>query len=96
MMEKSQIKRLAIQAGFSERKQADGETDLNAYVYEFAMACYQAGQATAPEGWRLVPERPTAAMMDGLRVGSRTDVPGNPLCEIRWAAALAKAPRCSR
>ena len=45
-----------------------------------------------PVGWKLVPVRPTEAMMDGLRTGSRKDVPGNPLCEIRWAAALAKTP----
>lgn len=46
----------------------------------------------SPVGWKLVPVLPTEAMMDGLRTGSRKDVPGNPLCKIRWVAALAKAP----
>lgn len=52
----------------------------------------KAANLAVPVGWKLVPTRPTEAMMDGLRTGSRTDVPGNPLCQIRWAAALSKAP----
>jgi len=50
------------------------------------------GFLAVPIGWKLVPARPTEDMMDALRTGSRKDVPGNPLCQIRWAAALAKAP----
>lgn len=44
MMDKSMAHRLAIQCGLTERKQADGGMDLNAYVYDFARACYIAGQ----------------------------------------------------
>ena len=62
--------------------QADEIERLREYVAHLAV----------PVGWKLVPTRPTEAMMDGLRTGSRKDVPGNPLCEIRWAAALAKTP----
>lgn len=45
------------------------------------------------EQWQLVPKKPTPEMCDALRIGSRRDVPGNPLCETRWAAALARAPK---
>lgn len=62
--------------------QADEIVRLREYVAHLA----------APVGWMLVPVRPTEAMMDGLRIGSRSDVPGNELCRIRWASALAKAP----
>ena len=46
----------------------------------------------APEGWQLVPVKPTPAMRDAMRNGSRKDWPSDELCNVRYAAMLAAAP----
>lgn len=38
------IKQMALAAGFKLREQQTGQVDLNAYVYSFARACYDAGR----------------------------------------------------
>lgn len=48
-------------------------------------------QAT-PEGCQLVPVKPTPAMRDAMRNGSRKDWPSDELCNVRYAAMLAAAP----
>lgn len=46
MMEKEQVKQLALANGFKLKQQPDGTEDLNPYVYEFALALMaQAGLA---------------------------------------------------
>lgn len=40
----AEIRALALANGFTERLQPDGRMDLNAYVYTFARACFEAGQ----------------------------------------------------
>ena len=55
-----------------------------------------AGQLPAPvvpEGWQLVPAKPTPAMRDAMRNGSRKDWPSDELCNVRYAAMLAAAPK---
>lgn len=37
-MKNEDIKKLALEFGFTERKQSDGQNDLNLYVYTFANA----------------------------------------------------------
>ena len=44
-----------------------------------------------PDGWRLVPVEPTPEMRDALRTGSRSDVPSDELCNVRYVALLAAA-----
>ena len=44
------------------------------------------------EGWQLVPAKPTPAMRDAMRNGSRKDWPSDELCNVRYAAMLAAAP----
>ena len=46
-MTNEEILKIALACGFTERLQSDGTTDLNAYVYAFARAMFEAGQAAA-------------------------------------------------
>lgn len=46
-MTNEEIHKIALAHGFTERPQSDGTTDLNAYVYAFARAMFDAGQAAA-------------------------------------------------
>lgn len=46
-----------------------------------------------PEGWQLVPAKPTPAMRDAMCNGSRKDWPSDELCNVRYAAMLAAAPK---
>lgn len=46
-----------------------------------------------PEVWQLVPVKPTPAMRDAMRNGSRKDWPSDELCNVRYAAMLAAAPK---
>lgn len=48
---------------------------------------------STPTGWRLMPERPTPEMLGALRVGSSRDVPSDQLCDVRYRALLASAPK---
>ena len=73
-MTNNEIHEIALAHGFRDRPQPDGTTDLNAYVYDFARAMFEAGRSAAPAGWRLVPAEPTANM---LYAGSK------------WACSLA-------
>lgn len=50
-------------------------------------------QSLMSEGWQLVPAKPTPAMRDAMRNGSRKDWPSDELCNVRYAAMLAAAPR---
>lgn len=50
-------------------------------------------EPVAPEGWQLVPAKPTPAMRDAMRNGSRKDWPSDELCNVRYAAMLAAAPK---
>ena len=73
-MTSEEIRLLALEHGFTERLQPDGTMDLNAYVYAFACAMFEAGRSAAPAGWRLVPAEPTKEWIErladrGLRVG---------------------------
>lgn len=54
-MNNEEIRKIALSHGFTERLQPDGTTDLNAYVYAFARAMFEAGRSAVPAGWRLVP-----------------------------------------
>lgn len=45
-----------------------------------------------PECWQLVPAKPTPAMRDAMRNGSRKDWPSDELCNVRYAAMIAAAP----
>lgn len=45
------------------------------------------------EGWQLVPAKPTPAMRDAMRNCSRKDWPSDELCNVRYAAMLAAAPK---
>lgn len=44
-MTNEEIHKIALAHGFTERLQPDGSTDLNAYVYAFARAMFEAGAA---------------------------------------------------
>ena len=46
-MTRGNILRIAVECGFKLRPQGDGSLDLNPYVYEFARAMFDAGQAAA-------------------------------------------------
>lgn len=46
-MTNEEIHKIALAHGFTERLQPDGTTDLNAYVYEFARAMFDAGRSAA-------------------------------------------------
>lgn len=46
-----------------------------------------------PEGWRLVPDQLNNEMAQALRLGSRKDYPSDLLCEVRYTALLAAAPK---
>lgn len=48
--------------------------------------------ANVPAGWKLVPEKPTPAMIEALRVATRRDWPSDEVCCVRYAAMLAAAP----
>lgn len=48
-------------------------------------------QLAVREGWQLVPQKATPAIRDALRLSGRKDYPSDELCNVRWAAALAKA-----
>lgn len=39
--------------------------------------------------WLRLPAKPTKAMCDALRIGSRRDVPSDELCAVRYAALIA-------
>lgn len=41
----------------------------------------------------LVPKEPTDAIRKALRTGSRKDYPSDELCDVRWCAAIATAPK---
>ena len=45
-MTNDEIKELALANGFKCRKQTDGTTDLNPYVYEFARVVFAKGAVT--------------------------------------------------
>lgn len=44
-------------------------------------------------GWRLVPDQLNNEMAQALRLGSRKDYPSDLLCEVRYTALLAAAPK---
>lgn len=44
-MTNEEIRKIALAHGFTERLQPDGTTDLNAYVYAFARAMFDAGRS---------------------------------------------------
>ena len=48
--------------------------------------------ANVPSGWKLVPEKPTPAMIEALRVATRRDWPSDEVCRVRYAAMLAATP----
>ena len=56
-MDIQKIKELALANGFKLKEQADGSTDLNAYVYDFANAIEQAAKAQAAQAWINVDDR---------------------------------------
>ena len=47
-MNNEEIRKIALACGFTERLQSDGTTDLNAYVYSFARAMFDAGRSAVP------------------------------------------------
>lgn len=51
--------------------------------------------ANVPAGWRMVPEKPTHAMLEALRVATRRDWPSDEVCRVRYAAMLAAAPEAA-
>lgn len=54
---------------------------------------YEPIRYEVPEGWQLVPAKPTPAMRDAMRNGSRKDWPSDELCNVRYAAMLAASPK---
>ena len=61
---------------------------------EWFTPLYAAPQAVpVPAGWVMVPVKPTQAMRDALRISSRRDYPSDELCNVRYAAMLAAAPK---
>ena len=53
-MTSEEIRKIALAYGFKERLQPDGTTDLNAYVYAFACAMFEAGASKSAKklsGW---------------------------------------------
>ena len=94
-MTNEEILKIALACGFTERLQSDGTTDLNAYVYSFARAMFEAGRPAAPAGWRLVPAEPTeemlAAMESQWMCGSQAD-----MAKREYKAALAAAPEAKQ
>lgn len=64
---------------------------------ERLQALHQREQAAQPQpsvaDWVMVPRKPTQAMRDALRIGSRRDCPSDELCNVRYAAMLAAAPQ---
>ena len=87
-MTNEKIHKIALAHGFRDRPQPDGTIGLNAYVYEFARAMFEAGQAAAPAGWKLVPIASTEDMQD-----AGSDHCGSfGTAQKVWKAMLAAAP----
>ena len=90
-MTNEEIHKIALAHGFRDRPQGDGTIGLNAYVYEFARAMFEAGRSAVPAGWKLVPIEPTqemtAAMEHQWLYGSQIDV-----AKREYKAALDAAP----
>lgn len=64
-MDMQKVKELALANGFKLKEQADGNMDLNAYVYDFANAIEQAAKAQViPTEYVLVPKEPTYEMIE--------------------------------
>ena len=67
-MDLEKIKELALANGFKLKEQANGNMDLNAYVYDFANAIEQAAKAQAvPDGFVLMPMVPSERMINAVR-----------------------------
>ena len=56
-MDIQKIKELALANGFKLKEQANGNMDLNAYVYDFANAIEQAAKAQAVPEWISVNDK---------------------------------------
>ena len=56
-MDIQKIKELALANGFKLKEQANGNMDLNAYVYDFANAIEQAAKAQAVPKWISVKDK---------------------------------------
>lgn len=68
IMTEEQIKKVALEHGFSERRQPDGSFDLNPYVYTFAQNLMEAAlEATRPVNGDTDPEKPILSLdFDGV------------------------------
>jgi hypothetical protein len=61
MIERSDIRKFAIEAGFSLKEQPDGSMDLNPYVYEFARRIESEAQGEIVQLFiSKIPNRPGA------------------------------------
>ena len=89
-MTNEEIHKIALAHGFRDRPQGDGTTDLNAYVYAFARAMFEAGRSAAPAGWRLVPTTPHGDMLRS--VGKWADA----MAYETYTAMLAAAPEAKQ
>jgi len=71
-------------------------------LWQSAEACYAEADAAAMSHAKRIaeleaerwPYKPTPAMRDALRTGSRRDYPSDELCDVRYAALLAA--RCAK
>jgi hypothetical protein len=87
-MTNEQIRDIFMAHGFTIK---EGQTDLKPYVYDAARALL-ASKPAVPEGWRLVPEKVTNAMIDAAN-DTPSGIAGTPPhWQWVWDAMLAAAP----
>jgi hypothetical protein len=87
-MTKDQIRDIFMAHGFTIK---EGQTDLKPYVYDAARALL-ASKPAVPEGWKLVPEKVTNAMIDAAN-DTPSGIAGTPPhWQWVWDAMLAASP----
>ena len=77
-MTNEEIHKIALAHGFTERLQPDGTTDLNAYVYDFARAMFEAGRSAATAETASV----LRALIDAATERTSHRYQGNCPCDI--------------
>lgn len=98
-MDLQKIKELALANGFKLKEQADGNMDLNSYVYDFANAIEQAAKAKAvQEGFVLVSYKDLLDLtiaINAVDLATHTEGKPNEVREMWQQVALKLGALCS-
>ena len=88
-MNEQKVKQLALANGFKLKEQANGNMDLNAYVYDFANAIEQAVKAQAvPETQQALNDRLLVKSIKEHVEGHIAEISVNDLFDKGWLAAM--------